>query len=78
MEYHPNIVAWGVAGFATPRFWDGGRWGRRGSWTGRVTLLYSSLSLTGSMFESGDFSREIEQFAQNVAVNGHFGGKTEI
>ena len=33
---------------------------------------YYSLSCTGSMFESVYFSREIEKFAENVAVNGNF------
>ena len=38
----------------------------------RVVKYYYSLFCTGSVFESGDFSREIEQFSQNVAVNGNF------
>ena len=37
---------------------------------------YYSLSCSGSMFKSGDFSREIEQFVQNA--NGNFCWKTNI
>jgi len=39
-------------GSRAPRFWAGGR--------GRVVKYYYILSCTGSMFESGDFLREIE------------------
>jgi len=55
--------SWGL-GVATPIFWARGRTvGRRGG-RGRVTKYYYILSCTGSMFESGDFWREIEKFAQ--------------
>src|SRR6218665_1084335 len=37
-----------------------------------VKYYYYRLSCTGIMFESGDFSRKIEQFVYNVGVNGHF------
>jgi len=47
-----NPGGWGVT---TPRFWAGGRGG-----CGRVVKHCYILSCTGSMFESGDLSSEIE------------------
>ena len=50
-----NLEGWGVT---TPRFSVGGRRAGRG---GRETLLYLIIYRNlGSMFESGDFSSEIE------------------
>jgi len=56
--------SWGVGGREPPYFGQGGRGvagGRCVSWTrGRVVTYYYILSCTGSIFESGDFLREIE------------------
>ena len=57
----------GVGSGDPPDFGIGGR-GRLQGGRGQVVQYYYSLSCRGRMFESGDFSRDIEKFAQNVAV----------
>ena len=50
--------SWGVWRSRPPDFGQGGRGGPRGR--GRVVKYYFILSCTGSMFERGDYWREIE------------------
>ena len=59
----------GLGGLRPPDF----GWGSQG-----VVKYYYCLFFTGSRCERGQFSREIETFAQNVAGNAHFLWKTTI
>ena len=72
-SHHPlthRCQSWGLE-VMTTRFYERGPLGfARGR--RRVVKYFYSLPCTGSMFESGDFSREIETFAQNAAQNGNF------